>query len=506
MFKNALISVSNKSGLLNFLSPLSQKGLRIVSTGGTSQYLKDNSFQVTDVSEQTGFPEVMGGRVKTLHPRVHMALLARINSKEDTELLKSQNLQAFDLLICNLYPFEAAVLEGKTGADLIEKIDVGGPSMLRAAAKNFERITVICDPEDYEWVLSKGQLDLEDRQYLAAKVFAHISAYDSLISQKLNPRNQQAQKTFTVGGKLVNELRYGENPQQKAAWYSYSADNQGLHAAEIIQGKELSYNNLLDLDAAAGLVREMSSSAAVAVKHNNPCGVAVADSILQAFQKSLQSDPVSIFGGIIAVNRKIEADLATAMSEIFLECIVAPDFSSEALQIFSKKKNLRILKWSEMLKPSSGRQIKSIDGGFLIQDSDILSNSTENWKTVSGELSLPLISDLLFAEKVCASLKSNAIAIVKNGQTLGLGMGQVNRVDSVKQAIERMNKNFPDATEVVMASDAFFPFADSIEMAAIAKVRWVIQPGGSVKDSEVIERAKDLKINMVFTGQRHFKH
>jgi phosphoribosylaminoimidazolecarboxamide formyltransferase/IMP cyclohydrolase len=506
MFKNALISVSNKSGLLNFLSPYAKNGLRILSTGGTAQYLKENGLTVHDVSEQTGFPEVMGGRVKTLHPRIHMSLLARSSEPEDLNLLKSQGLEPFDLLICNLYPFEEAVLAGKSGKDLIEKIDVGGPSMLRAAAKNFERITVVCDPDDYEWVLAKKSLDLEDRQYLAAKVFSHISVYDSMIAKHLNPKKELKEKKMSYGGNLVRELRYGENPQQKAAWYSWPGDKQGLHQAEIIQGKELSYNNLLDLDAAINLLKEFNQPAVVAVKHNNPCGVAIDQDISIAFSKALQSDPVSIFGGIIALNRKIEASLAEKMSEIFLECIIAPDISSEALQIFSRKKNLRILKWPEILEKSNLPEIKSISGGFLVQDKDQLSDQTGHWKTVSGTLDHGKISDLLFAEKVCAALKSNAIAIVKDGQTLGLGMGQVNRVDSVKHAVERMRKNFPQARQVVLASDAFFPFPDSIEMAAEAGISWILQPGGSVKDSEVIDKANSLNIAMIFTGQRHFKH
>lgn len=506
MFKNALISVSNKSGLLQFLSPYTTQGLRVVSTGGTAKYLQENSINVIDVSEQTGFAEVMGGRVKTLHPRVHMALLARSQNQEDQVLLKQQNLEPFDLLICNLYPFEQAVLDGKTGSDLIEKIDVGGPSMLRAAAKNFEKVTVICDPEDYSWVQEKNQLTLEDRQYLAAKVFAHLSLYDSMIAQKLNPKSLLKDRSMSFAGHQVSSLRYGENPQQEAAWYSWPAHQKGLHRAQILQGKELSYNNLLDLDAAIQLVKQFSEPSVVAVKHNNPCGVAMDKDIHHAFKKAVDSDPVSIFGGIVAINRKIDALLAQKISEIFLECVIAPEIEPEAIQVFGKKKNLRLLVWPEMMSDSDTYEIKTIDGGFLVQTKDRISTKTDHWKLVSGKMDPSILTDLAFAEKVCASLKSNAIAIVKDGQSLGLGMGQVNRVDSVKHAVERAQKNFSNSKDWIMASDAFFPFADSIEVAAAAGVRWIIQPGGSVKDHEVIQAAQRLGINMIFTGQRHFKH
>lgn len=506
MFKNALISVSDKSGLLAFLNPYVKAGMRVVSTGGTSQYLKENGVPVIDVSEQTGFAEVMGGRVKTLHPRVHMALLARSDEKADQDLLKQEGLLPFDLLICNLYPFEQAVLDGKQGADLIEKIDVGGPSMLRAAAKNFEKVTVLCDPQDYSWVGKNSEITKDDRQYLASKVFSHLSLYDSMIAKQLNKRNHLESKALSFAGHLVGPLRYGENPEQKAAWYAWPANKSGIQSAKILQGKELSYNNLLDLDAAVSLVQNFSDPAAVAVKHNNPCGVAIDKNIHQAYQKAVQSDPVSIFGGIIAVNRPIDAQLASSMVEIFLECVIAPEIKPDALEIFSKKKNLRALSWPGMMEKTSEMDIKSILGGFLIQTKDTVSSDIDSWKTVSGVVDPAVISDLIFANTVCAALKSNAIAIVKNGQSIGMGMGQVNRVDSVKHAIERAKKNFPGSQDWVLASDAFFPFPDSIEVAAQAGVRYIIQPGGSVKDAEVIEKAKSLGIHMVFTGQRHFRH
>lgn len=508
MFKNALISVSDKTGLLDFVKPLHKKGMRIVSTGGTAQYLKDNQIQVVDVSEQTGFPEVMGGRVKTLHPNVHMPILSRQNHPEDFELLKSKGLEPFDLVICNLYPFENAVLANVSGEDLIEKIDIGGPTVLRASAKNFSQVTVVCDPSDYSWILEKEKLELADRKKLAAKVFAHCSSYDSLVARELGAGWGTE---FSLGGHKVMDLRYGENPQQSASWYRLMADSSGLHSAEIIQGKALSYNNILDLDAASGLVQSLVQSfldqaIVVAVKHNNPCGVGISKNSSEAMNKALKADPISVFGGIIACNRTVERTEAEVLSQLFLECIVAPDFSKEALQIFAAKKNLRILKWPYISKASAGFEAKTVNGGLLLQSKDQFPADVAHWVMHGGQPSSEILQDLIFAEKVCASLKSNAIALVKDGQTVGLGMGQVNRVDAVKHAIERMRTHFGLLENVVMASDAFFPFADSVQVAAEAGVKWIIQPGGSLKDAEVLTAAKDLNIKMVISGNRHFKH
>ncbi len=504
MFKNALVSVSEKKGLIQFLKPFYDQGLRIVSTGGTAQYLKDNGMKVTDVSEQTGFPEVMGGRVKTLHPHVHMAILSRPDHPEDDALLKEKNLAPFDLVICNLYPFEAAVEQKLQGSELIEKIDIGGPTVLRASAKNFARVTVVCDPEDYQWIADKKEMTLEDRKRLAAKVFAHVSSYDSLVASELgNGWGNQ----FSLGGHKVMELRYGENPHQHAAWYRVLADQKGLHTAEVLQGKVLSYNNLLDLDAASSLVQTFSEPAAVAVKHNNPCGASVASSLSVAVEQTLKADPVSVFGGIIAVNREIGKAEAEMLQAIFLECVVAPSYSNEALEVFAKKKNLRILRWKALNEAQMRYEMKTMAGGFLLQQKDaVLSYDRQSWKIRGDQPSEAVLKDLQFGEKVCASLKSNAIALVKNGQTVGLGMGQVNRVDAVKQAIERMRTHFGNLKDVVLASDAFFPFPDSIEIAAKAGVSWIVQPGGSMKDEEVFAAAAKLHINMVVTGHRHFKH
>jgi len=503
MFKNALVSVSDKTGLIEFLKPLHQQGLRIVSTGGTAQYLKENGISVVDVSEQTGFPEVMGGRVKTLHPHIHMALLSRATHPEDFELLKERGLAPFDLVICNLYPFEQAVEKKYQGAELIEKIDIGGPTVLRASAKNFSQVTVLCDPTDYTSVLAKGECTLEDRRKFASKVFAHCSAYDSLVASELG---NGWGENFSLGGHKVMDLRYGENPHQSASWYRMLANQKGLHSAEIIQGKTLSYNNLLDLDAACSLVQMFTEPAAVAVKHNNPCGAAISSDLVQAVEKALKADPVSVFGGIIATNREIGKDSAEALHSLFLECVVAPSFSAEALEIFAKKKNLRILRWKGLSEKQSAFEMKTVAGGFLLQSKDQISEDTSQWKSIGQKPTGDILKDLNFAERVCSSLKSNAIALVKNGQTVGLGMGQVNRVDAVKQAIERMKSHFGNLQDVVLASDAFFPFPDSVEIAAQAGVKWILQPGGSLKDEEVIAKVQALQMNMVLTGQRHFKH
>lgn len=502
MFKNALISVSDKSGLIDFLKPF-RSGLRIVSTGGTARFLRENGFTVTDVSEQTQFPEVMGGRVKTLHPSIHMALLARQDQAEDMQLLHENGLEPFDLVICNLYPFEEAVRNRSQEQNLVEMIDVGGPTILRASAKNFARVTVLCNPGDYHWVGQKQRLELEDRKRLAAKVFAHVSVYDSLVASQLN---SEWGSDFSLGGHKVMDLRYGENPGQSASWYKKPADQTGLHAAEILQGKVLSYNNLLDLDAASFVVRMFDEPCAVAVKHNNPCGAAIDSSPAKALEKALKADPLSVFGGIVALNREIGRTEAELLRSLFLECVVAPSYSQEALELFASKKNLRILRWPQMLNEQDQSELKTVAGGFLLQTKDQPHSSTQNWNWIGEKASEQVLSDLRLAEKVCAALKSNAIALVKDGQTVGLGMGQVNRVDAVKHAIQRMKDNFGDLQDVVLASDAFFPFSDSIEIAAQAGIRWILQPGGSLKDEEVIAAVQNLGLNMVLTGQRHFRH
>lgn len=502
--KNALVSVSDKTGLVDFLKPLVAKGLRVLSTGGTAQHLREHGIKVVDVSEQTGFPEVMDGRVKTLHPRIHMALLARGDHEGDLQILKEQGLDPIDLLIVNLYPFAEQRKKTTEEKKLIEYIDVGGPSMLRAAAKNFSRITVVCDPADYDSLLKSEPDDLNLRRYLAAKVFSHVSGYDSLIAQTLGL--PWGSPTWSMAGVLQQQLRYGENPHQEALWYRLADSSCGVHEAQIIQGKELSYNNLLDLDAATVLAQDFARPAAVVVKHNNPCGVAVADTIEEALQKALQADPVSAFGGIVACNRELNEAAANLTQAVFLECVVAPVFSEGALGAFSKKKNLRVLAWPNMKNLSRSYRVRSISGGMLLQTFDVSDNWDSNWQVIGTTPDSAVQRDLLFAWQVVARLKSNAIAIVGRETSVGLGMGQVNRVDAVAQAISRWQTHHADLKSVVLASDAFFPFADSIEILAKAGIKWVIQPGGSVRDEEVKQKARDLGVNLVLTGRRHFAH
>ena len=498
MFKNALVSVFDKEGLVECAKHLHQSETRIVSTGGTAQLLLKNGVPVTSITKQTQFPEVMDGRVKTLHPHVFLPLLARKDHPQDEKELTDRQLEHFDLVICNLYPFDRIQKENEK--DQIELIDVGGPSMLRASAKNFEKIVVICDPKDYH-LLTQKEITLDQRRKLAAKVFDHLSYYDSCIAKYLSSSTGRQ-----IHGKFVKDLRYGENPQQKSSWYSLP-NQKGLHDIKTLHGKELSFNNILDLQAAISTVRNFKEPCFVGVKHNNPCGVACGSDIDEAIRKGLLADPTSIFGGIVAVNKKLDKEGAEKLHSIFLECVVAPEYSEEAIRILSEKKNLRILLWKDMLESSVQTEVHTVDGGFLTQDEDQV---TFDWPqfTIDGKKpSSSIQKDLEMAWKVCASLKSNAISLVSNQQTVGLGMGQVDRITSVDLAIQRMKKYHPSLkSPVVMASDGFFPFEDSIIKAHKEGIQWVIQPGGSIKDKKVVEKAKELGVNLVRTGCRHFKH
>lgn len=507
MFQKIFASVSDKTGLVDFLQPYADLGADIVSSGGTAKTLREAGIEVTDVSDYTGFPEVMGGRVKTLHPKVHMGLLYRPDEEEDLNLLAKHEVEAFDLVVANLYPFARAMDEGKHGDELIEYIDIGGPSLLRAAAKNHKNICVVCDPRDYPWIQRKENLSHDDRKYLAAKVFQKTSSYDQMICNHFFDQlegSEERPKPFHLRTDLVMGLRYGENPQQKARWYK--TQDQGLHKAEVLQGKALSFNNLLDLNAAVSTVREFQTPTAVSIKHNNPCGVASDADSLIALERSLKADPMSVFGGIVAVNYALEVAHAEKLVELFLECVIAPDISVAAQEVFASKKNLRVLKWPQINEYVGRHDVKSVDGGLLVQELDRVSVDMDGWKIIGPEPNERVMQDLIFSWKVCASLKSNAIAVCRDEQTLGLGMGQVNRVDAVKQSLQRAKEFHPQQTEYVLASDAFFPFPDSIEYAAKNNVRWVIQPGGSVKDEEVIAAAQSLGVTMVMTGKRHFRH
>lgn len=510
----ALVSTSDKTGLIEFLKPLLSIGLEVVSTGGTLAYLKENGIKASDVSEVTNFPEVLDGRVKTLHPLVHMGLLADQRKKDHKQQLAQHKVRPFDLVVGNLYPFEKSATDEKSSLeDLIEKIDIGGPSFLRAAAKNYHSVLVLCDPNDYQQMQHKilnQEVSIDDRKRMALKVFSLTSYYDALIFNKLSENLEINTPYLNLPLKKQSALRYGENAHQKAFWFTNPLNSENLAHALIHQGKELSYNNLLDIDAAVGLVRLFSEPSCVAVKHNNPCGVGQGRNTTEALIKTIQADPKSIFGGILAFNEKVDLSTIESLKDIFLECLIAPEYTSEALQALTKKKNLRVLSWPEMKSKSNTFQYKSILGGLLQQSMDHFLESTKDWIIYGHQPSQQQKLDILFGEKVCASLKSNAITIVSYGQTLGLGMGQVNRVDAVQQALSRFEQfkknNNLKIEDVVLISDAFFPFADSIEIISKAGIQWVVQPGGSTKDNEVIEAAKNHKINMIFTHQRHFRH
>jgi phosphoribosylaminoimidazolecarboxamide formyltransferase / IMP cyclohydrolase len=507
-----LVSTSDKTGLLEFLKPLEPIGLELVSTGGTYEFLKKNNFVVNEVSEVTHFPEVLDGRVKTLHPSVHMGLLADKSNAEHMQQLKDHKVKAFDMVIGNLYPFEKTALNSASSfEDLIENIDIGGPSFLRASAKNYKSVIVVASPLDYHWVQEKilsQTLSHNDRKKLALKVFSLTSYYDALIVDKLSD-NKDELEFLNIPLKKKMKLRYGENSQQSAIWYENPLEMPNLSGCEIHQGKELSYNNLLDLDAAINLVKLIDKSACVAIKHNNPCGVGMAEELSFAASRAIESDPKSIFGGIIAFNRCVDIKTSELFKDIFLECLIAPEYTAESLKFFSSKKNLRVitlksLQQQNALKPN----YKSISGGMLLQSEDSFSHN--EWQFLGEKPNDKLMSDIIFGEKICAALKSNAIAIVANGQTVGLGMGQVNRVDAVKQAIERMQEcqnrlNFKLET-VVLVSDAFFPFADSIDLISQHGIKWIVQPGGSLQDEKVFAAAEHHGINMVVTKRRHFKH
>ena len=507
IFKNALVSVSNKEGLVNFIRPLAEQNMRVVSTEGTAHELKKAGISVVDVSQQTGFSEVMGGRVKSLHPHIYMPLLARPNHSEDKKVLEEAGLSYFDLVVCNLYPFSEKKQQGKNDKELIEWIDVGGPSLLQAAAKNFEQITVLCDPADYKAILeSEKKPNLEQRRQLAGKAFSVLAHYNFQIAEWMKKEDLwTTNKDLYLYGRFYKNLRYGENPGQKARWFQLGTT--GLQQALPLQGKELSFNNICDLNSAISVIREFETPSAVAIKHNNPCGLSCNKTIERAIELALKADPVSVFGAVIAINRPVSEEAAQALCSLFLEAIVAPDYSPAALELFkSKKKNLRIMKWPDlMIQEPNYIKIHTVDGGLLVQEGQQKSD-IKKWQYIGGKPESSVYSELLMAWKVCIHLKSNAIALVSNNQTVGLGMGQVNRISAVETAIQRWKKFHPFIPSPVMASDGFFPFPDSVELAAKAGIQWIIQPGGSIRDQKVISKAKNLAVNMVFTGQRCFSH
>ena len=518
----ALISVFDKTGIVDFAKRLAALRIELLSTGGTAKLLRETGVDVRDVSEFTGWPEMLGGRVKTLHPKVHGGLLFRRNHADDQKQAAEHGIAPIDLVVVNLYPFEAtAAKSGLTAEELIENIDIGGPTMLRSAAKNFESVTVVTDPSDYHLVAAELETShdtsLATRLDLARKVFATTSRYDGMIATELERLRVDAAHV-ALGEKHVlpervhialrrqHELRYGENPHQAAALYIPAGRApEGLAAARQLQGKELSYNNLVDLEAARSLAAEFTQPAAIIIKHNNPCGAAEQDSLRDAYLKALASDPVSAFGGVLAFNRAVDAATAEEVAKLFTECIVAPGFEEKAKAIFAAKKNLRLLELPPgALVLDRELQLKRILGGMLVQHPDLGEIKESELRTVTKRApSAEEMHTMRFAWKVCKHVKSNAIVFARDGATLGVGAGQMSRVDSVKLAVMKAQSSLQGC---VVASDAFFPFPDGVEEAAKAGATAVIQPGGSVRDNDVIAAADRLGIAMVFTGMRHFLH
>jgi len=522
--RRALISVSDKTGLAELGRALAERGVEILSTGGTAKALKEAGVAVTDIAEHTGFPEMMDGRLKTLHPNVHGGLLAVRGNPEHTRAADQHGIAPIDLLVVNLYPFEATAAKGAPFADCIENIDIGGPAMIRAAAKNHASVTVVVDPADYAQVLADmaaraGATRLELRKALAAKAYARTAAYDAAISGWFaNELGERAPAWRAIGGKLAQELRYGENPHQWAAFYVAGELRPGLATAVQHQGKELSYNNLGDADAAIELVAEFDPKVAPAVaiiKHANPCGVALGKTYAEAYAKAFRCDPVSPFGGIIALNGPIDAATAREITSILTEVVIAPDATAEAKAIFAAKKNLRLLTTGRLPDPRApGLAFRSLAGGFLVQSRDNAVVEDLQLKVVTRRQPTPgELADLAFAFKVAKHVKSNAIVYAKHGATVGIGAGQMSRVDSARiaalkaaDAAKAAGETEPLTKGSVVASDAFFPFADGLLAAVEAGATAVIQPGGSVRDDEVIAAADQAGLAMVFTGLRHFRH
>jgi len=509
--KRALISVSNKEGIIPFAKQLSELGVEVISTGGTKKALQEAGIPVISISEVTGFPEILDGRVKTLHPMIHGGLLAIRENEHHRLQLEEHNITPIDLVVVNLYPFQQTIArKNVTFADAIENIDIGGPTMLRAAAKNHQYVTVVVDPTDYETVLQElkenGAVSKETNLRLAAKVFRHTAAYDAVIAEYLtNIAGEVYPESLTVTFEKRQDLRYGENPHQQAAFYKKPLGSSfSIAAANQLHGKELSYNNINDANAALQIVKEFSEPAAVAVKHMNPCGVGIGNTISEAFTRAYEADPTSIFGGIVALNREVDKETALKMHEIFLEIIIAPSFNREAVEILTQKKNIRLLTIDFTAEKKKESFVVSVQGGLLVQDEDIYSlddaNITVPTKRQPTEREW---ADLKLAWKVVKHVKSNAIVLAKDQMTIGVGAGQMNRVGAAKIAIEQAGEK---ANGSALASDAFFPMDDTVEAAAKAGVTAIIQPGGSIRDADSIKKADEYGIAMVFTGVRHFKH
>ncbi|MGB5631383.1 MAG: bifunctional phosphoribosylaminoimidazolecarboxamide formyltransferase/IMP cyclohydrolase [Waterburya sp.] len=513
MSRLALLSVSDKTGIVALARQLIEFEFEIISSGGTAKTLQDAGITVTKVSDYTGSPEILRGRVKTLHPRIHGGILARQDLPEDQADLETNDIRPLNLVVVNLYPFEQTISQPNVSvSEAIEKIDIGGPTLIRAAAKNYQYLTVLCSPDQYENYLteyeqSNGELPLEFRQQMAGYAFAHTNSYDRAISAYFANLNQSEDlgASYSISGSKVQSLRYGENPHQPAAWYQTGTVASGWAAATKLQGKELSYNNLVDLEAARRIISEFDSSepAAAVLKHTNPCGAAVGGTLAEAYDKAFNADNVSAFGGIVALNQPIDAATAQALTKTFLECVVAPSCSPEAAEILKAKSKLRILLLPD-LATGQKETIKAIAGGFLVQASDDQIENPDQWQIVTEtKPSSEQIAEMLFAQKLVKHVKSNAILVSRNRMTLGIGAGQMNRVGSVKIALEQAGEK---AQGGVLASDGFFPFDDSVRTAATAGISAIIQPGGSIRDKDSITAANELGIVMVLSGTRHFLH
>lgn len=511
--RTALISVSDKTGLLPFAQFLATQGVKILSTGGTARSLRDAGLEVTDVSDHTDFPEIMDGRVKTLHPKIHGGLLARRDDPTHLEAMARHHIPPIDLVVVNLYPFEATVAKGAAPAECIENIDIGGPSMIRSAAKNHADVTVLVDPADYarvtqEMKIGDNTTTVTLRRELAAKAFARTGAYDAAIANWFAAQaGEEFPETLLLTARRKQALRYGENPHQNAAFYVTDSALPGLATATQLQGKELSYNNLNDTDAAWNLVCDFPDPAVAIIKHANPCGVAMGATMVEAYRKALACDPTSAFGGIIALNRPLDAATAEEIAKLFVEVIIAPAADAEATAIIAAKKNLRLLVTGGVLTAAQGQVVKSLTGGILAQSAD---------HTIYDEAALRAVTrvapdrqqmqDALFAFTVAKHVKSNTIVLARGGATIGIGAGQMSRIDATRLACWKAQEAGLETKGAVLASDAFFPFPDNVERAAEAGISVIIQPGGSVRDAEVIAAADAAGIAMLFTGTRHFRH
>lgn len=507
----ALISVSDKSGVVEFAQRLRSAGWEIIATGGTMKLLREKGVEVINISDVTGFPEICDGRVKTLHPKVHGGLLARRDNPSHLQALKENGIEFIDMVCVNLYPFRQTIAKPDvTMEDAIENIDIGGPSMLRSAAKNYRDVTVVCDPADYDTVIGQieasGNTDVETRLKLSAKAFTHTALYDSCIASYLREKAGLNEKLF-LDFDLVQSLRYGENPHQQAKFYrSSDAGAYSLATAKQLNGKELSYNNIQDANAALCIVREFDEPFCVGLKHMNPCGAAVGTDVKDAWTKAYEADKVSIFGGIVAVNRELTREAAELMKPIFLEIIMAPSFSEGALEVLTTKKNLRLLQVDMNRDDRKLKQYVSVTGGLLVQELDrqtaevVADKCVTDVKPTAGQL-----ADMNFGWRIVKHVKSNAIVVVKDGRTLGVGAGQMNRVGSAEIALKEAKAAGFDK-DLILASDGFFPFDDTVAMAAEYGVTAIVQPGGSIRDEDSIKKANENGITMVFTGERHFKH